>query len=795
MQFSESWLRTLVNPALDSAALSHQLTMAGLEVEALAPVAPAFNSVVVAQILSAERHPDADRLQVCKVDVGGPEPLQIVCGAPNARAGLKTACALVGAKLPGFEIKRAKVRGVESLGMMCSAKELGMESAADGIFEFPADAPIGQSVRDYLDLDDQLFTLKLTPNRGDCLSISGVAREVAAITGAAASLPVIEAVPASVSDVPQITVNAPTACPRYCGRIVRGVNSRAITPDWMQRRLARSGVRALHPVVDITNYVLLELGQPMHAFDQAKVNGGLTVRLATAGEGLELLNGQTVKPDADTLLIADTAGPVALAGIMGGQGSAVDATTTDIVLEAAHFTPAAIAGRARRYALSTDSSHRFERGVAADLPRQAMERATQLVLEICGGSAGPILEVGPGATARQPIRFRPTRARKVLGIALDDAGMAAHFACLGLAVTQGLEAGQEVWQLRVPAHRFDLNIEVDLIEEIARLEGYDRLPTVFPSGEARMLPAPEDRRALAAIKARLVARGWQEVITYSFTDPADAALFAGDVAPIPLLNPIAASLSVMRASLLPGLVQTLRHNLNHGQERLRIFEAGRCFTSVEADGQPQRVAGLLYGAAQAEQWGAATRPADFFDLKAEVEALAAPQVLNFRTETEPTLHPALHPGQSAALYLGDEAVGWMGALHPRLVQTLGLARTPLVFELDLAALARLSLPRYAGVARLPAVRRDLAVLVDEELAVGTLLDKVRAGLPAAVTALELFDVYRGKGLQEGKKSLAFKVLLQHTEKTFTDAEIDALIGQVLNQMVDSFGAVLRGATS
>lgn len=787
MQFSESWLRTLINPSLDSAALSHQLTMAGLEVEALAPVAPAFNAVVVAQILTAEKHPDADRLQVCQVDVGGPEPLQIVCGAPNARAGLKTACALVGANLPGFAIKRAKVRGVESLGMLCSAKELGMEALADGILEFPADAPLGQSVREYLDLDDQLFTLKLTPNRGDCLSIHGVAREVAAITGSVMALPVAVPVPASVTDTPQITVAAPAACPRYCGRIVRGVNSLAVTPVWMQRRLARSGVRALHPVVDITNYVLLELGQPMHAFDQARLNGGLTVRLAAPGETLELLNGQTVRPDADTLLIADAAGPVALAGIMGGQGSAVATTTTDIVLEAAHFTPAAIAGRARRYALTTDSSHRFERGVAANLPRQAMERATQLVLEICGGEAGPILEAGPGTLAREPIRFRPTRARKLLGIRLDDAGMAAHFARLGLALTHDAEA----WQVQAPAHRFDLNIEVDLVEEIARLEGYDRLPTVFPSGEARMRPAPEDRRSVAAIKARLVARGWQEVITYSFIDPTDAALFAGDAAAITLLNPIANPLSVMRASLLPGLVQTLRHNLNHGQERLGIFEVGRCFTSVEAEGQPQRVAGLLYGGAQAAQWGAVTRPADFFDLKAEVESLAAPQVLSFRNEA----HPALHPGQTARLYLGAQAVGWMGALHPRLVQALSLAQPPLVFEIDLASLAVMLLPRYAGVARLPAVRRDLAVLVDEDLAVGTVLDTLRANLPAAVTAVELFDVYRGKGLPERKKSLAFKVLLQHTEKTFTDAEIDALIGQILNRMADLFGAVLRGGES
>jgi phenylalanyl-tRNA synthetase beta chain len=783
MQFSETWLRSFVNPPLSSAELSHQLTMAGLEVEALAPVAPAFTQVVVAEIVSVERHPDADRLQVCQVNVGAAEPLQIVCGAPNARAGLKTACALVGAALPGFAIKHAKVRGVESLGMMCSAKELGMEAVAEGILEFAADAPVGQKVREYLDLDDQLFTLKLTPNRGDCLSITGVAREVAAITGVAAALPVVEAVTVACTEVPLITVADARACPRYCGRVVRGLNPLAVTPAWMLQRLARSGVRGLHPVVDITNFVLLERGQPLHAFDRAKVAGGLVVRQASAGESLLALNDQTLTLDAETLVIADGNGPVALAGIMGGQTTAVDSATTEVILEAAHFAPAAMAGRARRYGLSTDASHRFERGVAVDLPRQAMERATQLVLEICGGEAGPVVEIAGAVVPRAPIRFRPARARKLLGIALDDTGMAAHFARLGLSFTQDSAA----WQVQAPAYRFDLTIEVDLIEEIARLEGYDRLPTVFPSGEARMRPAPEAQRGTDAIKMRLVARGWQEVITYSFIAPDEAAWFASDAAPITLLNPIASNLSVMRDSLLPGLVMTLRHNLNHGQERLRIFELGRCFASVEAGDQPQRVAGLLYGLAEAEQWGVTARAADFFDLKAEVLALAAPQALSFRNEA----HPALHPGQCARLYLGDRAVGWMGALHPRLVQSLGLARTPLLFEIDLAALSVVPLPRYQRVPLLPSVRRDLAVLVDDALVVGTLLAAVRADLPAEVIALEIFDVYRGKGLPDGKKSLAFKVLLQHTGRTFTDAEIDALVAQVLGRMVEQFAAELR----
>lgn len=785
MQFPESWLRTLVDPPLTSAELSHQLTMAGLEVEALVPAAPDFSSVVVGEILSAERHPDADRLQVCRVDAGGPEPLQIVCGAPNARAGLKTACALAGARLPGFEIKCAKVRGVESAGMLCSAKELGIDAAADGILEFAADAPVGRPVRAWLDLDDRIFTLKLTPNRGDCLSLTGVAREVAAITGAPLTAAQNPPVAAAHGESPSITVPAPAACPVYCGRIVSGVRAAAPTPDWMVRRLARCGVRSISAVVDITNYVLLELGQPMHAFDRAKLQGGLQVRWAKSGEALELLNGQRVEPDGQTLVIADATGPVALAGIMGGQSSAVSDETTVILLEAAHFTPASLAGRARQYGLATDSSHRFERGVDPDLPRGAMERATRLIIDICGGVAGPVLEAAAERPPRPPIRFRPERARRLLGVQIDDVAIAAHFARLGLIHT----ATQESWTVRVPSHRFDLNIEADLIEEIARLQGYDRLPSVFPRGEARMRAASETVRSLLDVKKQLVARGWQEIIAYSFIAPEEAEPFAQGQAPIELLNPIASQMSVMRPSLLPGLLQTLRHNLNHGQERLRLFEAGRCFTGIEAGAQPLRLSGLAYGLTRPEQWGEpGGRKVDFYDVKADIEALLGHGPLAWRAEA----HPALHPGQCARLYLGGVAVGWLGALHPRQVQALGLAQAPVLFELEIAGVLGRDLPRHQRMARLPGVRRDIAVLVDEAVRVGEMLDAVRNPLPGKVVACDLFDVYRGPGVPPGKKSLAFKIVLQDTEKTLTETEIEAAVAGVLEVLGSRFGAIIRG---
>lgn len=785
MQFSEAWLRSLVNPELDTDQLCHLMTMAGLEVEEAVPVAPAFSQVVVAEILTAERHPDADRLQVCSVNVGGTDPLRIVCGAPNARAGLRTACALVGAELPGnFKIKQAKVRGIESFGMLCSARELGIAEAAEGILELPVDAPVGTPIRAYLDLDDRLITLKMTPNRGDCLSIHGIARDVAAISGAPVRAVDCAPIMAAITDTLPVVLDAGEACPVYCGRVIRGVDANAVTPDWMVRRLQRCGVRAISPVVDVTNYVLLELGEPMHAFDLAKLKGGVKVRAATAGERLALLNDETVTLTEGTTVIADDNGAVALAGIMGGAATAVSGTTVDLFIEAAHFTPAAMAGRARAYGLSTDSSHRFERGVDPLLPAAAMERATRLILEICGGQAGPMNVVGHADAKCDAIAFRPERARRVLGMEVNDAEMRGIFERLGLAV----QGDGERWWVTAPSYRFDLAIEVDLAEEIARIKGYDNLPAVLPVTEAGMVALPERQRARAEFKDRLMALGYQEIVTYSFIDATQQEMVAPGSEPIVLVNPIASQMSVMRGSLMPGLLASLRHNLNHGQERLRLFELGRCFLGTGSDDQPMRLGGLAYGSAHPEQWGEGARAVDFFDIKADVEALLWPGAADY-VKAE---HPALHPGQSARIGLAGQPVGWLGALHPRWVQQLGLARAPILFEIDWAALEMRDLPTYTTVSRFPAVRRDIAVVVDAKHEIGRILDTVRAGMSGTVTEFTVFDVYQGQGIESGKKSLAFRMLLQHTEKTLTDVEIEAEVVRVLEILAREFSAVLRG---
>ncbi len=785
MKFSENWLRTFVDPGLDSAQLAHQLTMAGLEVEAVEPAAPAFDKVVVAEILSAGKHPDADRLQVCTVDVGYPEPLTIVCGAANARAGLKTACALVGARLPNdFNIRQARVRGVESSGMLCSAKELGLAEAADGILELPADAPPGVDLRAWLDLDDRLLTLKLTPNRGDCLSLSGLAREVAAICEVAWTP--VDCTPVEVHGEARVDIDLPVpeACPRYCGRVMAGLDPNARTPDWMLRRLERSGLRGIHPVVDITNYVMLELGQPMHAFDLDRLTGGIQARLAREGEQLELLNGATVAILPGTLLIADARGPLALAGIMGGQASAVSTESRSILLEAAHFTPSAIAGRARAHGLATDSAHRFERGVDPALPAVAIERASRLILDICGGQAGPLLDVDQRRDAARAITFRPGRARRLLGVELGDAEMRASLCRLGL----GVRGEGESWQVDVPGYRFDLGLEVDLVEEVARLTGYDRLPAAKPRATARMLPAPDSRRSRDLLSDAMISRGYSEVITYSFISAEQAARVAPEQPTLALANPIASPLAVMRPSLLPGLLQALRHNLNHGQERLRLFELGRCFEGSGAEAQPLRLAGLAYGSVWPEQWGQTGRPVDLFDVKADIEALGIPA----RLDAQAGEHPLLHPGQCARLSLDGQPLGWLGTLHPRRMQELDLGRAPVLFELDWDVLAGRRLPRHGGVPRMPVVRRDIAVLVDEDLPAGEILTAVRADLPPLVTGFSLFDVYRGAELEKGKKSLAFMVLLQHTEKTLTDSEIDSTVAGLVARLQQRYSAVLRG---
>lgn len=784
MKFSELWLRAFVNPALDSGALSHLLTMAGLEVEALETVAATFSGVVVGHVLTVAPHPDADRLRVCQVDAGTGSPLQIVCGAPNVCAGARVPCALIGASLPGFEIKKAKLRGVESQGMLCSARELELAEQADGLLLLPNDAPVGSNIRDYLRLDDQLYTLKLTPNRSDCLSLLGVAREVAALTGSPLNLPRIEPAAVTCSATQPLQVIATQACPRYCGRVISQLDRAAQTPDWMIERLVRSGLRSISPLVDITNYVLLELGQPLHAFDLGKLGGAIQVRMAAPGETLQLLNEQRVTVDADMLVIADDNGAQALAGIMGGAATAVDENTSEVFLEAAYFSPDAIAGRARRLGLSTDASHRFERGVDFAATRDALERATALILEICGGMAGAITEVTGALPQRAPIRLRSARASKVLGVTLNDADVETLFKRLGFEFQR--DAGS--YRVTPPSYRFDLAIEEDLIEELARLYGYDNIPALAPSASLTMLPQPEQLREIDVLRTILTARDYQEVITYSFVDAAWEADFAPGTQLVALKNPIASQMGVMRSTLLGGLVDVLRSNLNRRQERVRIFESGRCYLAApNGFEQPQRLAGLAYGEAAPEQWGCASRNVDFFDVKADLEALCWPQVLHFRKAA----HPALHPGQCSEVWLDDAPVGWLGALHPQLTQQYGLVAAPVVFELALAALLARNLPHHGAISRYQSVRRDLAVIVDEFIAVQTLIDAMYAASVEGVAEIALFDVYRGKGIDSDKKSLAIRVLLQDTQKTFTDVEVDAVMAHFTELLKQQFNAQLR----
>ncbi len=780
MQFSEAWLRSLVNPALDTAQLAHAVTMAGLEVEAMMPAAPPFNNVVVAEILSAEKHPDADRLRVCQVDVGESSPITIVCGAPNAAAGLRVPCARPGAKLPGIEIKVAKVRGVESFGMLCSTKELGLEGTADGLMVLPDDAPVGEDFRTWLNLDDTLITLKLTPNRADCLSMQGLAREVGAITGTEVRLPQAQEAATRIQDTVPVQVSASEACPLYLGRVVRGINVQATTPRWMTERLERSGIRPLLAPVDITNYVMLELGQPMHAFALSRLQGGIDVRMARTGEKLELLNGQTVELAPDMLVIADASGPVALAGIMGGLPTSVERFTVDVFLEAAFFAPAAIAGRARRLGLSTDSSHRFERGVDFGATRQAMERATQLLLDICGGQPGPITEAAATLPQRQPISLRLARLKRVAGIELDAERVARDFAALGMRA----ERQEDRLVVTPPSFRFDLTIEEDLIEEAVRLFGYDNIPAQPPAAPSRMLPQDETHLADDSLRQMLVDLDYQEVITYSFVDPAWETALNADARPLPLANPIASQLSAMRTTLWGGLIETLRHNLNRQQERVRIFELGRVYASLAE--QPMKLGGVAYGNVLPEQWGASARRVDFFDLKGDLERLFGAEL-----DARRGAHPALHPGQCAELWADGRAIGWVGALHPRLVQAFDLPAAPMLFELDSQALVWRSLPRHASLSRFPQVRRDLAFVLDVQTPAGELLNVLREHATAQVRSIDVFDDYRGKGVAENQKSLAIRVVMQDTERTLTDQEVEDAVHKLVDAALSQCNASLR----
>ncbi len=788
MQFSEKWLRSFVDPAIDTAALSHLLTMAGLEVEELEPAAAAFTGVVVAEVLAVAPHPDADRLRVCQVNAGG-EPLQIVCGAPNVAAGMKVPCATVGAKLPGIDIKRAKLRGVESRGMLCSARELGISDEASGLLALPADAPVGTSIRDYLDLDDSVFVIKLTPNRADCFGMTGIAREVSALTGAPVCLPEIKAAPVSIAD--RLTVNIADAdlCGRFSGRVIRNVNARAATPDWMKRRLERAGMRSLSVLVDISNYVMLEMNRPNHVFDLDRVQGGLSVRWAQPGETLKLLNEQTIELTADCGVIADDAGVESFAGIMGGASTSCTDDTRNVYVEAAFWHPDAIQGRARRYGFSSEAAHRFERGVDFADTVAGVERVTQLILELCGGEAGPVDDQTTQLPARTPVRLRPARATRVLGVKFSDDQIAALLGRLGLAFER--DGGDFVVQ--PPSWRFDIEIEVDLIEELARLHGYDNIPTVPPTGRLAMPELPEARRGAFALRHLLAGRDYQEVINFAFVEKSWEHDFAGNDAPVVLANPIASQMSVMRSSLIGGLVDNVATNRRRQIDRVRVFEIGRCFAK-DADARPVagyaqtlRIAALAWGGVHTEQWGSPTRAVDFFDVKADVEALLWPRQVTF----EVAVHPALHPGRSASIRLDGAVIGHIGELHPELVQRYELGSAPVLFELDVEPLLDRTMPSHRTQSRQPSVRRDIALLLPRATSAQAVMDGLKAKAPAIVQDIALFDLYQGKGIAESEKSFAFRILMQDTERTLADAEVDAAVQELVNHAQREFGARLR----
>ncbi|MGB3433170.1 phenylalanine--tRNA ligase subunit beta [Achromobacter sp.] len=804
MQFPESWLRTLVNPAIATEELAHRLTMAGLEVEDTVPAAPAFSGVVVGHIVEIAPHPDADKLRVCKVDDGSGELLQIVCGAPNAAAGLTVPLARVGAELPGgMKIGVAKMRGVQSSGMLCSARELGLSQDHAGLLELPAGMTPGQSIREALDLDDTLFTLKMTPNRADCLSILGVAREVAALTGAPLSVPTAVAVPVTLDERLPVKVEAPDLCGRFGGRVIRGVNARAATPDWMKTRLERAGQRSLSALVDISNYVMLELGRPSHVFDLDKIRGDLSVRWAREGETLELLNGQTVTLDSTVGVVVAGDQVESLAGIMGGEATSVTLDTRNIYLEAAFWWPQSLAGRARRYKFSSEASHRGERGVDFATIPEHIEFITRLIIDICGGEAGPLDDQIVNLPKREPVRMRLPRCHRVLGVPVTQAEVAKIFGSLGL----DFKIEGDDFIVTPPSYRFDLELEEDLIEEVARIYGFENIPVEPPMARAKMFSQPEIRRGAHALRRLAAAQDYQEVVNYSFVEADWERDYAGNETPVRLVNPIASHLSVMRSSLIASLVANIRHNANRKQTRVRLFELGRVFTRdasvqdgpLEVAGvrQPMKLAGAAWGPAVEEQWGVATRQVDFYDVKMDVEALFGARGSRLRFEA--AAHPALHPGRGARIELDGKHVGWIGELHPRWAQQADLAHAPVVFELDAAALSEGELPQVRELSRQPVVVRDLALWVDAHVSAQSMLDTVAAAVKAdpqlsVVQDARLFDVWREKvqGSEPvTEKSLAFRFWLQDTEVTLDEARVADCLARIKEALVAAHGARQR----
>ncbi|NOJ68425.1 phenylalanine--tRNA ligase subunit beta [Acinetobacter indicus] len=793
MKISENWLRTWVNPAIDSEKLSDQLTMLGLEVDDLSPAAKPFTGVVVGEVLTVEQHPDADRLRVTTVNIGSGEPLQIVCGAPNVRAGMKAPVATIGAVLPGdFKIKKGKLRGVESQGMLCGASEIDLEDKIDGLLELPVDAPVGVNIREYLDLDDNVIDISITPNRGDCFSIRGIAREIGVINQLPVTAPEIKEMAASISDEKKVVVST-EGCPRYLGRVIKNVNTKAATPEWMERALARSGIRQHSILVDITNYVLMELGQPLHAFDGAKVQGSVQVRQATAGEKLVLLNEQEVELQDDVMVIADDEKALAIAGIMGGLSSSVTDETTEIFLESAFFAPLHIAGRARRFGLHTDASQRYERGVDFELPLIAMHRASQLISELAGGEFGPITVAENAAVlpTRDAIELKQAQVDQLLGYSVDSDFITDALTRLGCEVTV---KAQGQWSVVPPSHRYDMAIYQDLIEEVARIHGYDNIQISLPVIDTK-LAKYQDQFEVAQLRQTLVTLGYQEAISFSFADLKLEKQLNAAVNPLALANPISSDLAVMRSTLLSSLIPCVQYNINRQQGRVRFFELGLRFdyqnaASIHDLKQIPTLAMIAVGAKTAESWHGKPQAMDFFDLKGEVEELLAAgrvQVEYVRSERS-----WLHPGQSAEILVNGQSIGYLGRLHPSLENELDLGTT-WVAELDQQAILQTYVSNFTELSRFPSVRRDIALLISDKINVSEIQQLIEQTGGELLHSTWLFDVYTGQGVEAGKRSLAFALLWQHPTRTLEDAEIKSGMDNILKVLENTYQATLRAS--
>lgn len=792
MKISELWLREWVNPELAVNQIAEQLTMAGLEVDSLVPVAGSFSGVIVAEVMSTKPHPQADRLTLCTVNDGSETPLSIVCGAANVRPGLKVALAKIGAQLPGnLQIKETKLRGELSQGMLCSTSELGMTEKSEGIMELDKQAPLGQDLRTYLQLDDHIIEVDLTPNRADCFSLQGVAREVAALNRLPLKPPVIQAVQPQTDEVFKVRVSASKACPAYLGRVIKNIDPTKETPLWMAERLRRSGLRLVHPVVDVTNYVMIELGQPMHAFDLRALKGGIEVRFAKNGEQMTLLDGQEVVLNDRVLLIADEQKPLALAGIMGGEGSAVQSDTVDLFLESAYFNPLSISGVARQFGLCTDSSQRFERGVDPQIQRLAMERATSLLLEIVGGQAGALIEVIEAGSLpeEKKVELDPEKVSRLSGLAVDKATIVESLSALGMVV-ENPEA--EILKVKIPSYRFDVSLDVDLVEDIIRLYGYDKLPTTAIASDLQAGKEVATETQGNRCAALLASRGYHEIISYSFVDPQLQRVLYPDAESLQLVNPISSELSEMRLGLWPGLIAAMLHNAHRQQQAIKLFETGVRF-SVEK-GQLSEIpclAGLITGEYGYLNWAEKQRDFDFYDLKGDVEALLSQSKLG-PVEFVARAHPALHPGQSAAIMSQGFQIGWIGVLHPRLSDELDLAKEVILFELDLTPLEAGKASRYQQISRFPLIRRDLSFLVDKDISAAAIAKTVRAAVPNHwLKSFDIFDLYLGEGIPEGKKSLAVAITLQDATRTLVDSEINELISAIIKSLETDFAILLR----